>query len=150
MTGLEIFLLFLTFGGTGLAVYLNKDSRKKYICKVVFGIQLVATAMFLIIKDDSYLYPTVAAIELTAIILMLRSFRLPIWQNEGYLLMVCFLLIVSAWNTIFYTYSQHFVLYADVADYLAVVTVAWMIGRSDNVVDYLSDFTGINSGVRVH
>ncbi len=150
MTGLEIFLLIFTFGGTGLAVYFNKDSRKRFICIMVLAIQIIATAMFLLIDDPVWLYPAVAAIEVTGIVLMLRAIRISIWKYEGYLLMVCFLLMVSVWNTIFFTYSQHFVLYADVADYLAVVTVAWMIGRSDNVVDYLADFTGINSGVRVH
>ncbi len=106
--------------------------------------------MFLIVKDEQYLYLGVGAVEVAGIIFILGTFKFSIWKYEGYLLMACFLLMLSVWNTIFFTYSQHFDLYADVADSLAVVTVAWMIGRSDNVVDFLSDLTGVGSGLRVH
>jgi len=150
MTLVEIGLLIFTLGGSLLAVFLNVDLRKIYICIVIFAIQIAAYGLFEIIKTAEYLYWTIGILELIGILAVFSVFKIPEWQNEGYLLMVCFLLLSSAWNTVFYTYSQHFTLYADVADYLAVVTVAWMIGRSDHVVEYLSDYFDIDSSLRLN
>lgn len=136
MTLTEVFLIILTIGGTALAAYFNHDERKVFICMIVLFMQAIGVVFFSIIKAPEALYWGIAGLEMLCVLLICRAFRLPEWKNEGYLLMVCLLLMASVWNTIFYTYSQHFLLYADMADALAVVTAAWMIGRSDDVLDF--------------
>lgn len=142
MTGVEILLLILTIGGTFLAGVFNRDNRKIYMCVIVLAVTVIGLAFFTIIQAPETLYWGVGALELAGVGAILTVFKLPEWKNEGYLLVICTLMLLSAWNTIFYTYSLHFGLYANMADTLALVTVAWMIGRSDDVLDIAASLFG--------
>ncbi len=133
MTVFEIVLLILLSAAPALAIYLNKDSRKRYLCIIVLGVSILGPFFFKVIKSPESLYWTLVALEGVAIFLIIRPFRIPQWKNEGYLLVICSLMLLSVWNTLFYIYSDMFKIYAEMADTLAILTVLWMIGRSDAV-----------------
>jgi hypothetical protein len=130
-----------------LAYFLNHDERKKYLCTIVLTVSIIGAALFAMIDSAERLFWTVGALELIAVGFILKSFKVPQWKNEGYLLMISGLMLFSAWNTIFYTYSHYFTLYADMADTLALTTVAWMIGRSDYVVLLAQGFFGAHGHI---
>ena len=140
MTEAALFLICMI--GPVVAFYLNTDVRKKYLCLLVVAICVISNVFFALIENATELYWSVAALELIGVAGILRSFHPPQWKNEGYLLVICGLVLLSAWNTLFYIYSSYFTLYANLADWLAILTVAWMIGRSDGVIEY---FAGIGN-----
>lgn len=146
MTTFEISLLFFLIAGAVLAIFLNDDSRKRYLCIVVLAVSVVGVAFFQVIKDEEKLYWFLVALESGALLTIISTFRVSQWKNEGYLLVISTLILLSVWNTLFYIYSEMFKIYAEMADTLAILTVAWMIGRSDAVCricrQSVSDITG--------
>ena len=136
MTGIETITLILIFAGIVLASLLNTDARKIYICVTVLAISVLSFALFEVIKDPQKLYWAAGMLNLLGIAGILRVFRRRQWRNEGYLLVVCGLLLLSAWNAIFYIHwSQFFPLYANMADTLALLTSMFLLARSDGFMD---------------
>ena len=135
MTALDIIILAYTIIGPIIAYYLNKaDGRKQSLCMIVLAVTGFSFWAFHAFTSAPVLYLFLIGLELAAVGGIYAIFYPPQWKNEGYLLMVCVLMLLSVGNTIAYFATRDFGLYGTMADTLALLTVTWMILRSDGMV----------------
>ncbi|MEE9532718.1 MAG: hypothetical protein V3W52_17200 [Syntrophobacteria bacterium] len=149
-TVLNNVVLAISLFGPLLAIFINnKCESKQYICKMIFAASMIGFCWNFFADDPQRYFGGVATILWALVAVLLVTIRPSKWKAQVYLLGATGLIIWSAWNATFYLFSENYDFYLKMAEASAVVTVAWIIGCSDDVVHYFADRLGVSRRVSV-